>query len=98
MQRSQGRIGFNYGGTKESGGFSSRQMGIVIDANMRNIGGAYWNFVGSWRGDFRTSNTTLPRPGTQTPTDLVNRTYPTRFLLPHPSSPPPPAAGPLFLP
>src|SRR5882724_5380657 len=27
MQRSQGRIGFDYGGTKESGGFSSRQIG-----------------------------------------------------------------------
>jgi len=47
----------------------------VIDANMRNIGGTFWNFVGSWRGNFGTSSTTLPGAGAQTLTDLVNRTY-----------------------
>src|SRR5260370_40997282 len=98
MQGSQGRIGFNYGGTKESGGFSSRQMGIVIDANMRNIGGTYWNFVGSWRGNFGTSNTTLPGSGTQTLTDLVNRTYRIGFTYQSPYSPATLGVGRLFLP
>src|SRR6201997_4567635 len=45
MERFRGRIGFNYGGTQESGGFTSRQMGLVIDADMHNIGGTYWNFI-----------------------------------------------------
>ncbi len=100
MQRSQGRIGFDYGGTKESGGFSSRQIGLVIDANMRNIGGTFWNFVGSWRGNFGTSNTALPGSGTQTQTltDLVNRTYRIGFTYQSPYSPVTLGVGRLFLP
>jgi len=98
MQRSQGRIGFDYGGTNESGGFSSRQMGLVIDANMRNIGGTFWNFVGSWRGNFGTSSTTLPGAGAQTLTDLVNRTYRIGFTYQSPYSPETIGVGRLFLP
>lgn len=98
MQRSQGRIGFDYGGTKESGGFSSRQMGLVIDANMRNLGGTYWNFVGSWRGNFGTSNTALPGTPTQTLTDLVNRTYRIGLMYQNPYAPETVGVGRLFLP
>jgi hypothetical protein len=98
MQRSRGRIGFDYGGTKESGGFSSRQMGLVIDADMRSIGGTYWNFIGSWRGNFGTSNTTLPGSGTLTLTDLVNRTYRIGLTYQSPYSPVTIGVGRLFLP
>jgi hypothetical protein len=97
MQRSQGRIGFDYGGTNEPGGFSSRQMGLVIDADMRNIGGTFWNFVGSWRGNFGTSNTTLAGSGTQTLTDLVNRTYRIGLTYQSPYSPVTLGVGRLFL-
>lgn len=98
IQRSQGRIGFNYGSTSESGGFTSRQTGLVIDANMRNIGGTYWNFIGSWRGNFGSSSTTLPGAGTQTLTDLVNRTYRIGFTYESPYSRVTLGVGRLFLP
>jgi hypothetical protein len=98
LQRSQGRIGFDYGGTNESGGFTSRQMGLVIDANMRNIGGTFWNFVGSWRGNIGTSNTGIPGSGTQTLTDLVNRTYRIGVTYQNPYSPVTLGVGRLFLP
>src|ERR1700674_70180 len=98
MQRMRGRIGFDYGGTNESGGFHSRQMGMVIDADMRNIGGTFWNFIGSWRGNFGTSSTALPGAGTQTLTDLVNRTYRIGFTYQSPYSPVTLGVGRLFLP
>jgi hypothetical protein len=98
MQRFRGRLGFDYGGTSESGGFTSRQMGLVIDADMRNIGGTYWNFVGSWRGNFGTSNTVLPGSGTQTLTDLVNRTYRIGLTYQSPYSPVTLGVGRLFVP
>jgi hypothetical protein len=98
MQRLRGRIGFDYGGTTESGGFSSRQMGLVIDADMRNLGGTYWNFIGSWRGNFGTSNANIPGAPTQTLTDLVNRTYRIGFMYQSPESPVILGVGRLFLP
>jgi hypothetical protein len=98
MQRMRGRIGFNYGGTRESGGFNSRQMGLVIDADMRNIGGTFWNFIGSWRGNFGSSSTSLPGAGTQTLTDLVNRTYRIGFTYQSPYSPVTLGIGRLYLP
>lgn len=98
MQRMQGRIGFNYGGTKESGGFTSRQMGLVIDADMRNIGGSFWSFVGSWRGNYGSSQTNLPGVANQTLTDLVNRTYRIGFFYQSPYSPVTVGVGRLFVP
>jgi len=98
MERFRGRVGFNYGGTQESGGFTSRQMGLVIDADMHNIGGTYWNFIGSWRGNFGTSSTNLPGAGTQTLTDLVNRTYRIGFSYESPYSPVTLGVGRLFVP
>ena len=98
MQRMQGRIGFNYGGTTESGGFTSRQMGLVIDANMRNIGGTYWNFVGSWRGNYGRSSTNLPGAASLTLTDLINRTYRIGFTYESPYSPVTVGVGRLFVP
>ena len=100
MQRLQGRLGFNYGATQESGGFTSRQMGLVIDADMHNIGGTYWNFIGSWRGNYGRSSTSLPGAGTQslTLTDLVNRTYRIGFTYQSPYSPVTVGVGRLFIP
>ena len=98
MQSLRGRIGFNYGGTQESGGFTSRQMGLVIDADMHNIGGTYWNFIGSWRGNYGTSNTNLPGTANQTLTDLVNRTYRIGFTYQSPYSPVTLGVGRLFVP
>lgn len=98
MQRMQGRIGFNYGATTESGGFTSRQMGLVIDANMHNIGGTYWNFVGSWRGNYGRSSTNLPGAAALTLTDLINRTYRIGFTYENPYSPVTVGVGRLFVP
>ena len=98
MQRLRGRIGFNYGSTNESGGFSSRQMGLVIDADMLNIGGSYWNFMGNWRGNFGASSTVLPGAATQTLTDLVNRTYHIGFTYQSPYSPTILGIGRMFVP
>lgn len=98
MERFRGRIGFNYGGTSESGGFTSRQMGLVIDADMHNIGGSYWNFIGSWRGNYGTSNTNLPGAGSLTLTDLINRTYRIGFTYQNPYSPVTLGVGRLFVP
>ena len=98
MERFRGRIGFNYGGTTESGGFTSRQLGLVIDADMRNIGGSYWNFIGSWRGNFGTSTTNLPGAASQTLTDLINRTYRIGFFYQSPYSPVTLGVGRLFVP
>ena len=98
MERFRGRIGFNYGGTTESGGFTSRQLGLVIDADMRNIGSTYWNFIGSWRGNFGTSSTNLPGQASQTLTDLINRTYRIGFYYQNPYSPVTMGVGRLFVP
>jgi hypothetical protein len=98
MERFRGRIGFNYGGTSESGGFTSRQMGLVIDADMRNIGSTYWNFIGSWRGNFGMSSTNLPGAASQTLTDLINRTYRIGFYYQNPYSPVTMGVGRLFVP
>lgn len=98
MQSLRGRIGFNYGGTQESGGFTSRQMGLVIDADMHNIGGTYWNFIGSWRGNYGTSSTTLPGTANQTLIDLMNRTYRIGFTYQSPYSAVTLGIGRLFVP
>jgi len=99
LQRFRGRIGFNYGYTNESGGFTSRQTGLVIDADMRNIGGTYWSFVGAWRGNMGTSTSKLPgAAGTQTLTDLVNRTYRIGLTYQSPYSPITLGVGRLFVP
>jgi hypothetical protein len=98
MERFRGRIGFNYGGTQESGGFTSRQMGLVIDADMHNIGGTYWNFIGSWRGNYGASSTSVPGAAALTLTDLVNRTYRIGLTYQSPYSPVTLGVGRLFVP
>jgi len=72
----RGRIGFDYGNISEPGGVSSREMGLLIDADMSRIGGTHWDFTGYWRGNLTTQNsgnsTGIPP---QTLNDLLNRTY-----------------------
>ena len=98
MERFRGRIGFNYGATQESGGFTTGQMGLVIDADMHNIGGTYWNFIGSWRGNYGTSSASVPGATALTLTDLVNRTYRIGFTYQSPYSPVTLGVGRLFVP
>jgi hypothetical protein len=96
--RIRGGFGFDYGGTQESGGFTSRQVGMVINADMTFIGGSYWNFTGYWRGNLNSSNSS--NPGTQPTTlnDLINRTYHLSFTYDNPYSPVKIGIGRLFLP
>jgi hypothetical protein len=52
----RGRIGLDFGYLAEPGGVSSRQTGLLIDADISRIGGTHWNFRGYWRGDLTTQN------------------------------------------
>ena len=96
--RVRGRLGFDYGGTQDSGGFRSHQLGMVINADMTFIGGTYWNFTGYWRGNLNSnsSGSTGTRPTTLT--DLINRTYHLSFTYDNPYSPARIGFGRLFLP
>jgi hypothetical protein len=91
------RFAFGYGDISESG-MSSTQLNMMIDADMSHIGGTYWNFNGYWRGNYNTSSQTLPGAGTQTLTDLINRTYQIGFTYNSPYSPNTVGVGRLFLP
>jgi hypothetical protein len=72
----RGRIGFDYGNLSEPGGINSREVGLLIDADMSRIQGTHWNFTGYWRGDLTTQNSG-PSSGVSPVTlnDLLNRTY-----------------------
>jgi hypothetical protein len=91
------RFGFSYGGIQEAG-MSSKQLGAMIDADMTHLGGTYWNFAGYWRGYLNTSSTSVANTGTQTLTDLMNRTYTIGFTYQNPYSPNTIGVGRLFLP
>ena len=91
------RFGFSYGGIREAG-MSSTQMGMMIDADLSHIAGTYWNFNGFWRGYYNTSSNSLPGAGTQTLTDLMNRTYHIGFTYQNPYAPNTVGVGRLFLP
>jgi hypothetical protein len=96
--RTRGRFGFDYGGTRESGGFSSRQVGMVINADMTFIGGTYWNFAGYWRGNLNSHSSGGSGSEAATLTDLINRTYHLSFTYQNPYSPTRIGVGRLFLP
>jgi hypothetical protein len=91
------RFGFSYGGIQEAG-MHSTQTGMMIDADLSHIAGTYWNFNGFWRGYYNTSTNSIPGAGTQTLTDLVNRTYHIGFTYQNPYSPNTIGIGRLFLP
>jgi hypothetical protein len=94
-----GRIGFDYGNISEPGGVSSRQLGMMIDADISRIGGTHWNFTGYWRGDLTTQNSgnsTGISPVTLN--DLLNRTYHLGLYYQNPDSLITMGVGRLFLP
>jgi hypothetical protein len=96
--RLRGRLGFDYGGTRESGGFHSRQVGMVINADMTFIGGTYWNFTGYWRGNLNSHSSGTSSLTTTTINDLINRTYHLSLTYQNPYSPNTLGFGRLFLP
>jgi hypothetical protein len=92
------RFGFGYGDISESG-VNSQQLNMMVDADLSHIGGTYWNFNGYWRGNYNTSSNSLTSAeGTQTLTDLINRTYQIGFTYSSPYSPNVVGVGRLFLP
>jgi len=96
--RVRGQFGFDYGGTRESGGFNSRQMGMLINADMTYLGGTYWNFTGYWRGNLTSENSGTQGSAAPTLTDLINRTYHLSLTYDNPYSPTRIGVGRLFLP
>jgi hypothetical protein len=95
----RGRIGFDYGGIQESGGLNSNQYGLLVQADMKRIGGSWWNFSGYWRGrmNAQSSGGAGGIPPT-TLTDLLNRTYHLGFYYENPDSPVTIGVGRLYLP
>jgi Flagellar assembly protein T, C-terminal domain len=99
MNQMRGRIGFDYGGIRESGGLNSRQLGTLLQVDMTRIGGSYWNFTGYWRG--RLSTQSSGGSGGVSPatlTDLINRTYHLGFYYQNPDSPVTIGIGRVYLP
>jgi hypothetical protein len=95
----RGRVGFDYGNLSEPGGISSRQIGLMVEADMSRIGGTHWNFTGYWRGNLNTQNS--GNPGGVTPTtlnDLINRTYHLGLYYQNPDSIITMGVGRLYLP
>ena len=95
----RGRVGFNYGVLAEPGGVSSRQTGLMIEADMSRIGGTHWNFTGYWRGNLNSQNSgsSAGIPPT-TLTDLLNRTYHLGLYYQNPDSIVTMGIGRLYLP
>ena len=95
----RGRIGVDLGTLSEGGGFSSRQMGLMVQADMSRIKGTYWNFSGYWRGRLNTQST--GSAGGATPysiNDLINRTYHLGLYYQNPDSAITAGIGRLYLP
>jgi len=95
----RGRIGFDYGNLSEPGGISSRQVGLLVDADMSRIHGTHWNFTGYWRGDLTTQNSGASSGiSPVTLNDLLNRTYHLGLYYQNPDSIITMGVGRLFLP
>jgi hypothetical protein len=95
----RGRIGLDVGYISEPGGVSSRQIGMLIDADFSRIGGTHWNFTGYWRGDLTTQksgNTSGISPLTLN--ELLNRTYHLGLYYQNPDSVVTAGVGRLYLP
>lgn len=95
----RGRIGMDVGYLAEPGGVSSRQIGMLIDADFSRIGGTHWNFTGYWRGDLTTQksgNTGGISPLTLN--ELLNRTYHLGLYYQNPDSVVTAGVGRLYLP
>jgi hypothetical protein len=97
--RMRGRIGVDFGTLSEPGGIGSRQVGLMIEADMSRIQGTHWNFTGYWRGDLNTQNSG-PSSGISPVTlnDLLNRTYHLGLYYQNPDSVITMGIGRLYLP
>jgi hypothetical protein len=95
----RGRIGLDFGNLSEPGGLSTRQVGLMLQADMSRIGGTHWNFTGYWRGRLNTQNTGGSGPTSPTTlSDLMNRTYHLGFYYQNPDSVITMGVGRLYLP
>lgn len=95
----RGRFGFNFGNLSEPGGFSSRQVGLLVQADMSRIGGTHWNLTGYWRGLLNTQS--VGSSGGTSPmtlNDMMNRTYHLGLYYQNPDSVVTMGVGRLFLP
>ena len=95
----RGRIGWDLGTLSEPGGLSSRQVGLLVQADMSRLGGTYWNFTGYWRGRLNSQSTGSGRGATPvTLNDLINRTYHLGLFYQNPDSLITLGVGRLYLP
>jgi len=96
VNRMQGRIGFDYFGTRsfDASQAGGRDVGIVLRADFTRIGGTYWNFRGYWRGRID-STSAAAQPTLQ---ELINRTYHLGLTYDNPTGPWLAGFGRLYLP
>lgn len=95
----RGRVGFDFGNLSEPGGFNSRQVGLMLEADMSRIGGTHWNFTGYWRGNLNTQSTGATTGISPTTlNDLINRTYHLGLYYQNPDSVLTMGIGRLYLP
>jgi hypothetical protein len=95
----RGRIGLNYGTLSEGGGVGSRQIGLMIEADMSRIQGTHWNFTGYWRGNLNSQNSGASNGVSPvTLNDLLNRTYHLGLYYDNPDSVITMGVGRLYLP
>lgn len=96
----RGRIGVDLGFLSEPGGVSSRETGMLIDADINHIGGTHWNFRGYWRGDLTTNNSGNASTGLNpiVLNDLLNHTYTLGLFYENPDSIVTAGIGRMYLP
>jgi hypothetical protein len=96
----RGRIGVDLGFLSEPNGASSRQTGLLIDADISSIGGTHWNFKGYWRGDLTSQSTGNLGSGISplVLNELLNHTYTLGLFYQNPDSIVTAGFGRLYLP
>jgi len=82
INRTRGRIGFDYSGIASHGSGFSSNVGLMMRTDITRINGTYWNLSGYWRGRL-SSRSSTGRPTIQ---DLINRTYHLGLTYDNPSS------------
>ena len=82
INRTRGRIGFDYSGIASHGSGFSSNVGLMMRTDITRINGTYWNLSGYWRGRL-SSRSSTGRPTIQ---DLINRTYHLDLTYDNPSS------------
>jgi hypothetical protein len=95
----RGRFGFDFGDLSEPGGYSSKQVGLMVEADMSRLGGTHWNFTGYWRGRMNVQSVgALSGAPPSTLNDLENRTYHLGLYYQNPDSVITMGVGRIFLP